>query len=481
MIIVSVHFSVNAIAQINFHRIYTGGDYDFGFDVIQVEDSSYYLCGSSSSLEDAPSQALLMKVDSLGNYIWTLGYGSQGSDAFLAMDRVPNQGFLLGGYTNENATKGFDNYLVKVDLNGNVLWDTLYGGNNWERIVDVEVLEDSSFFVLSATNSFGSGGVDWWLQYFSSEHILEWENYYGGSLDDTPTRLLHYNDTLYVSGAIKDDQTGLSHGVLKKVAVNGVEIWETTLENNLIGNSSIDGLQVSHDLILISGGVYDTDVEESDLVLGLVNINTGNPTTYLTDFDGYQLGNAMALSADSNFVYVNVQSANSPQIANSPDGSRDSFIYKYTYAFGFANFSFTYSKSEEDFTGNMITTIDGGVVMVGYQGFYSNGKSSVSLVKMGSDESLPPLDQPIIDGTLILQEILDDKSLSLFPNPAVNILNITGAGNFEVYLFNELGQALTLKSLSNGVYDVSNLTPGVYFISIKDKNNYIRTLKFFKN
>ncbi|MDX1447226.1 MAG: hypothetical protein R3333_13635, partial [Lishizhenia sp.] len=88
MIIVSVHFSVNTTAQIYFHKVYAGAEYDFGYDLFQMEDTSYYLCGASSSFLDGPSQAILLKVDSLGNSIWSKSYGGSGQEAFLSMDRA---------------------------------------------------------------------------------------------------------------------------------------------------------------------------------------------------------------------------------------------------------------------------------------------------------------------------------------------------------------------------------------------------------
>ena len=49
--------------QIDFYKIYTNNGYDFGQGIVQLEDSSYVVTGSSSSFQNGASQAFLLKVD----------------------------------------------------------------------------------------------------------------------------------------------------------------------------------------------------------------------------------------------------------------------------------------------------------------------------------------------------------------------------------------------------------------------------------
>ena len=54
-----------AFGQISFYKLFTNNGYDFGQGVVQLEDSSYLITGSSSSFLEAPSQAFIMKIDSM--------------------------------------------------------------------------------------------------------------------------------------------------------------------------------------------------------------------------------------------------------------------------------------------------------------------------------------------------------------------------------------------------------------------------------
>ena len=67
---------VNGVsAQIQFYRAYSGNGYDRAYGVAQLLDSGYLVTGSSSSFEEAPSQAFLLRLDKYGDFVWSRAYG----------------------------------------------------------------------------------------------------------------------------------------------------------------------------------------------------------------------------------------------------------------------------------------------------------------------------------------------------------------------------------------------------------------------
>ena len=74
LLIVLLFISSLSIAQSSFYRLYSGAGYDKGEDVVQLQDSSYVIVGSSSSWGDNQA-AFMLHVDSLGNYLWSNNYG----------------------------------------------------------------------------------------------------------------------------------------------------------------------------------------------------------------------------------------------------------------------------------------------------------------------------------------------------------------------------------------------------------------------
>lgn len=72
-----------------------------------------------------------------------------------------------------------------------------------------------------------------------------------------------------------------------------------------------------------------------------------------------------------------------------------------------------------------------------------------------------------------------DVSLTLFPNPTTNFLNITTINKIEqVDIYNLLGQKV-MTGHSN-IIDVSSLSKGIYFSNIQLENKKKFTIKFIK-
>jgi len=72
--------------------------------------------------------------------------------------------------------------------------------------------------------------------------------------------------------------------------------------------------------------------------------------------------------------------------------------------------------------------------------------------------------------------------ISVYPNPAVNYINISfpTPGNYTLTLVNEIGQILATNlsaNTSNFVWNVSNRTPGIYFIQIRSQDGSSETRK----
>ena len=151
-------FQMNA--QNAFYKLYSNNGYDFGEGIAQLEDSSFIVTGTSSSFTDGPSQAFLLKVDSLGEYQWSLPYGGAEEDGARRVLYSPGDGYYVSGYTNSMGSGGYDVYVFKTDLSGSLIWEKSFGGLGWEKTNDAVLLSDSSQIIVGQTNSNTNGDED---------------------------------------------------------------------------------------------------------------------------------------------------------------------------------------------------------------------------------------------------------------------------------------------------------------------------------
>lgn len=76
---------------------------------------------------------------------------------------------------------------------------------------------------------------------------------------------------------------------------------------------------------------------------------------------------------------------------------------------------------------------------------------------------------------ILSTESFDTLDFLAYPNPAQDYLYIqTSANDYEVALYNNIGQKMKPTTTTAGAIDVSNLSSGVYFIEIKTPSKRIR-------
>ncbi|SFI29997.1 T9SS type A sorting domain-containing protein [Halpernia frigidisoli] len=81
--------------------------------------------------------------------------------------------------------------------------------------------------------------------------------------------------------------------------------------------------------------------------------------------------------------------------------------------------------------------------------------------------------------SLALNEF-DDKRISIYPNPATEIINITGLSNVKSIKVISLEGKLISDSKNTSTVNVSKLVAGVYFLEIETENTVIKRVKFIK-
>lgn len=72
------------------------------------------------------------------------------------------------------------------------------------------------------------------------------------------------------------------------------------------------------------------------------------------------------------------------------------------------------------------------------------------------------------------------SSIKVYPNPAIDVLNVSKVSNNATYsIYNAAGQLVAKGNVSDNKVSVSKLQPGVYFISVDDKGT-VEKVKFIK-
>ncbi len=338
-----------------FIKFFTTGLAEQGYDVKPASDGGYVAVGTTSDNEGI-RDIYLVKTDRYGNEeSWSPAIIGGESDDVATSLQVVSDGYVLLGYSNDTDGAGsYDMYLVKTDLQGNVLWEQYVGGSSDDRGTNLQLLSGGGFLAGGITSSFGVPGTRYaYLVTFDTQGNVTDLNYSGeegktingtyavetsseyvicGSIQSGLSQIFvytfnkqnlgpenskyfgtvtdHYGSCIQVlsdgnlvlCGSAVNDQ-GFSEIYLQKLAPDLSSIWVRKISEpqaDLAGNA----LRIAPDNSIAVVGTR-TKTENDDLFLLFTDSEGNNPDLTFFGDDGYQRGNSLEpTTVDNGWIVV---------------------------------------------------------------------------------------------------------------------------------------------------------------------------------
>ena len=146
-----------------------GTNDDRGYAVQQCNDGSFIIAGDTKSSGAGNSDFYLVKTDAGGETLWTRSYGGSDIDIGYSLQQTTDEGYIIAGSTQSFNVGYFDIYLVKVDAIGDTLWTRTYGSYNYEHGRSVQLTPDGNYIVAGWTWTYGPGICAFWLLKIAGE------------------------------------------------------------------------------------------------------------------------------------------------------------------------------------------------------------------------------------------------------------------------------------------------------------------------
>ena len=110
-------------------KIYGTTNQDYGESFLQTSDGGYVIAGRTYASYTAESgDAWVLRTDSNGDTLWTKKYGGGDEDMFYCVTETDN-GYLFTGQTRSFGPGYVNVYAVRTDYNGDTIWTRTYGGD----------------------------------------------------------------------------------------------------------------------------------------------------------------------------------------------------------------------------------------------------------------------------------------------------------------------------------------------------------------
>ncbi|MEO0585056.1 MAG: hypothetical protein AAF135_22780, partial [Bacteroidota bacterium] len=285
-----------------FWKSYIGGSETESLgDLHQTSDGGFILIGTTKSsdgdlsLNRGGSDIMVAKLDAKARIEWVRTLGSKYNDHGYAIRELPNGDYLLGGdigapkpIGEELPHAGYECYLARLSPTGSVKWTRYYGGTGNEKVVDIQVLGDNNFLIISNTDSKdldvgqSMGEKDAWLFMIDGEGEMTWQTSFGGEKDDDIQCSIIDREGNIVMGGTTFSQGGL----IQEQKGNG-DIWmvKLTPKGQLIWSKTFGGSRAE--------GINDIRLTRDDqyIVCGLTKSRTTDGDIELNQgyFDGWLL------------------------------------------------------------------------------------------------------------------------------------------------------------------------------------------------
>ena len=193
---------LNSEGQLTWSRYFGGTNNDRAYSVVQSQDGSFVVSGFSESDDFDINNSKgsydfwVVKVDIDGNLVWEQSFGGSGIEESYAIAVTKDNNYVIAGKTfsydkDVTQNKGdSDVWIIKIDDNGNLLWEKTFGGINFDAAESIYPTKDGGFIISGNTRSSDSdvtenfGENDIWAFKINSKGTLVWEQSFGGSETD---------------------------------------------------------------------------------------------------------------------------------------------------------------------------------------------------------------------------------------------------------------------------------------------------------
>jgi len=189
--------------ELQWYKVLGGNKTEDGNDIIETDDG-YLVSGITYSYETRGGwDTWLVKIDKDGNEVWNKTYGWWDFEWNAYVIRI-DDGYMIAGYTLSTPTEWGDAYLIKVDKDGNEVWSKKYGGQDSDQVYDFKKTEDG-YILAGGTHTYSIGDFDAWLLKVDANGNEIWNKSFGGRGADGVNSVVVLNGSYVMAGDTETD------------------------------------------------------------------------------------------------------------------------------------------------------------------------------------------------------------------------------------------------------------------------------------
>ena len=287
---------LNKIGEIEWQKMYGGGDDEWGWWIIggecvqQTYDEGFIIVGSSRSddIEDCTNNGLfdyyIIKTDKYGEIEWQRMYGFNEDDKTYAVKQTTDGGYVIAGTCDiagvdnpENNYGSLVYYIIKLDANGDIEWDRMYGGKSIDEPWAIQQTVYGRYIVAGSSNSdipglTNNGSSDCYIIKLDLSGNVLWQKMYGGNGYDYAYSIQQTYDFGYIVAGTTNSTyiPGLEYNsfyesvYIMKLDSYGEIDWQKLIGGNSFDTAcSIQEVTIGNAGYIVAGASSSTDIPDT--------------------------------------------------------------------------------------------------------------------------------------------------------------------------------------------------------------------------
>ena len=253
---------INSQGEQLWSQTFGGPQDEMGFSIRPTADGGYILTGQTGSFGAGGTDVYLIKTDAQGKEVWFRTFGSALNEEGSTAIELPDGGFLIQGVLlyegRDYLAMNPDLYLIQTDAQGNARWSRVLeepGGQAGFKMVPTS---DGHYLVIGLRSDTGSeAGTDPLVVKIDVDGNILWKQAIGeANMFDYSTAVLSTADGGYLlTGALVRGGNGSIP--LIKLDKDGQVLWRQTLSEEPGNRAGVEILAAPDGGYLVIGNVSD--------------------------------------------------------------------------------------------------------------------------------------------------------------------------------------------------------------------------------
>ncbi|MCK5846160.1 MAG: T9SS type A sorting domain-containing protein [Bacteroidales bacterium] len=155
-------------------KYYGGSDWDFGNGITLINDTTLIIVGETYSNVSTNSDAWIMKINIQGDVLWSKTVGGDNKEAFYAAEQAPNGDIICVGHSQSYGNGSYDPFVYRCSTDGDSISQIIVNDSTDGCFLDVEIAADSTFYAGGYQRDTTDLFQDYLLRRYTKDNQMIW-------------------------------------------------------------------------------------------------------------------------------------------------------------------------------------------------------------------------------------------------------------------------------------------------------------------